>query len=208
METLGKIFGSTARVKIMRLFLFNPKTAYALDDVITRSRVKKANARTEINALTKIGFLRKKTFTVREELKMRKKDTKPRYKKVKKQGWVLDSKFPLMQPLTNLLLDSELINEKDMKKRISKAGAMKLILVSGLFLSNADRKLDLLIVGERIKKDVLEKEIAVIESEIGKELRYAAFSTEEFKYRLSMYDKLVRDTIENEYRLLVQKIEL
>ncbi|MCC2630730.1 MAG: hypothetical protein K0S38_539, partial [Candidatus Paceibacter sp.] len=32
-ETLEKIFGSAAKVKIMRLFLFNPVTVFDMDEI-------------------------------------------------------------------------------------------------------------------------------------------------------------------------------
>ena len=94
-------------------------------------------------------------------------------------------------------------NEKDIISRIKKSGRIKLLALSGLFIKDHNRKLDILIVGNRIKKDILEKEIAIIESEIGRELRYAFFDQEEFAYRTSMYDKLIRDILENDHKKLI-----
>jgi hypothetical protein len=45
-----------------------------------------------------------------------------------------------------------------------------------------------------------------MEAEIGKELRYAYFSTDEFRYRLSMYDKLIRDILDYPHRVLLDKL--
>jgi len=110
-----------------------------------------------------------------------------------------------MKPLQKLLVDSELIKEKDLLKRIKKSGSIKLLILSGLFVRDNDRKLDMLIVGEKIKKEILEKELAIIESEIGHEIRYAFFTQEEYAYRISMYDKLVRDVIEYERITIIDK---
>jgi hypothetical protein len=41
---------------------------------------------------------------------------------------------------------------------------------------------------------------------VGKELRYAFFSTDEFKYRMSMYDKLVRDILDYPHKVLLDKL--
>ncbi len=207
MESLGKIFGSNNRVKIMRLFLFNESTAFDIDDITQRSRVKKDQARKEITMLLKIGFLKKKQFSKKLLVPTKKKDTKPTYKTVKKQGWVLNKKFRLIQPLQTLLLDSELVHEKEMVKRLRKAGTISLLVLSGIFTKDDNRKLDILIVGKKLKRDILAKEISIIESEIGRELRYTFFTESEFKYRLSMYDKLVRDVIENEHIRLIHNIE-
>ena len=207
MELIGKIFGSKHRVNIMRLFLFNEGLPFDIKTVVIRSHVETTSARKELNMLTKIGFLKKKSFSLKVQKPLKKKDTKVTYKSIKTQGWVLDKKFILISALQTLLLDSELINEKEIIKRIKKSGTIKLIALSGLFIKDNNRKLDILIVGDRIKKEVLEKEINIVESEIGRELRYAFFNQEEFEYRMSMYDKLIRDILENDHKKLLNSLE-
>jgi hypothetical protein len=206
MESLGKIFGNKHRVKIMRLFLFNASTPFDAEDVSTRSKVKLLDARKELTMLMKIGFLKKKSFSIKLQKPIKKKDIKATFKTIKKNGWVLNTKFDLIRPLQMLLLDSELINEKEMVKRLKKGGSLKLLLLSGLFTRDDERKLDILIVGNKLKKDVLEKEIKIIESEIGRELRYASFDESEFNYRVSMYDKLIRDILEHDHKKLVNQL--
>lgn len=206
MESLGKIFGSNNRVKIMRLFLFNQSDIFDIDDIALRSLVKKTNARKELSMLSKIGFLKKKTFIKKTIKKGKGKNTKQKIIRKQTVGWVLNNKFDLSEPLKTLLIDSELIHEKDLITRIKKTGTIKLLALSGLFVKDNNRKLDILIVGDRLKRTLLEKEISKIESEIGRELSYAIFETEEFNYRIKMYDKLIRDIIENEHKMLVNKI--
>jgi len=206
MESLGKIFGNKHRVKIMRLFLFNAHTPFDAQDVTLRSKVKLPDVRKELTMLTKIGFLKKKSFSVKVQKPMKKKDTKPSFKTLKKNGWVLDTRFDLIRPLQMLLLDSELINEKDLIKRLKKTGSIKLLVLSGLFMRDDERKLDLLIIGDKIKKDLLEQEISLLESEIGRELAYAFFDVAEYDYRVSMYDKLIRDIMEHDHKKLINQL--
>ena len=206
MEALGKIFGSNHRVKVMRLFLFNNTLPFDIDDIASRTKVRKPDLRKELAMLTKIGFIKKKVFFAKVEKKSRKKNAKPEFRSVKKQGWILNAQFKLIKPLQSLLLDSELIQEKDMIKKVKKAGAIKLLVLSGLFIRDDNRVIDILVVGNNIKRDVLNREMGIIESEIGRELSYAFFDETEFQYRMSMYDKLVRDILENDHRLLINKI--
>ena len=63
METLAKLFGGQARVKIMRLFLLNHNSTLEIEDVVSRSRVTKVNSRKEVNALSAMGFVKQKTIT-------------------------------------------------------------------------------------------------------------------------------------------------
>ncbi|MCA9351403.1 hypothetical protein KC929_01325 [Patescibacteria group bacterium] len=208
MEVLEKLFGNKHRVKIMRLFLFNDGVPFDIDDLTIRSKVNTTAARKEIHLLLKLDFIKKKTFTKKIEKKSRskKRGVPPTYRSVKREGWMLNPKFELIRPLKMLLIESELIDEADIVNRIRKAGSVQLLLLSGLFVKDEDRKLDLLVVGDKLKRDVLDREIAVIESEVGHELCYAAFTKEEFLYRLGMYDKLVRDILENDHRTLIKRL--
>jgi hypothetical protein len=61
-------------------------------------------------------------------------------------------------------------------------------------------------VGDGVKKAKLDSIIKSVEAEVGKELRYAFFSTDEFKYRMSMYDKLVRDILDYPHKVLLDKL--
>src|ERR1035437_4666264 len=63
METLAKLFGGQARVRIMRLFLLNNNNNFEIEEVVSRSRVMKATARKEINALSTMNFIKQKVIT-------------------------------------------------------------------------------------------------------------------------------------------------
>lgn len=206
METLGKIFGSDARVKIMRLFLFNKSQSFDIDDVADRSLVARPEVRKTLTALTKIGFLRRKEFTKKIPLRATKSNPQPGFRKKKVSGWTLDKSFDLIDPLSELLINSELVREKDLLARFKKIGSLQLCILSGLFVQRFDDEVDIFLVADRIKRDLLVKEVRKLESEIGRELSYAVFDTKEFLYRLSMYDKLARHVLENEHRVLLNKI--
>jgi len=60
---------------------------------------------------------------------------------------------------------------------------------------------DLLIVGDKMKKGKIEEGVRRLEAEVGTELIYAVFETADFLYRLKMYDKLVRDILDFPHEL-------
>ena len=206
MELLGKIFGNPQRVKIMRLFLFNEGIPFTLEDVTRRSQSKRELVKKELKQLNSLGLIKAKSFSQKVATKPTKKKPEGGYKRVSTKGWILDKKFVLIKPLRNLVIDTELINSKDIIRRIKQAGSIKLLVLSGLFVKDENRKLDLLVVGDKLKPGVLKKQITAIESEIGKELSYGHFTVEEYEYRMSMYDKLLRDILENEHTQLVNKL--
>ena len=190
METLAKLFGSEAKVKIMRLFLFNPETIFDIDGISDRVKVDASHVRKEINQLEKIGLI------------------KPRVSHTgnNKKGFVLDSHFGYLTPLQNFLINVEPLNPKEIIKRITKLGAIKLIIIAGVFIQEPESRVDMLIVGDHIKKSSLENTIKTLESEIGKELRYTYFTTDDFKYRISMCDKLTRDILDYPHKKVLNKL--
>ncbi|MCB9809094.1 hypothetical protein H6776_01720 [Candidatus Nomurabacteria bacterium] len=208
MENLAKIFDSSARVKIMRLFLFNPETPYDTNDIAERSKVSTSTARRELSILLKTGFLKKKIFTKEVMLKPRTKAQKknPTIKKKKANGFILDEKFPLVKPLESLLIDNELVKTKDLYKRFKGNGSIKMLVLSGIFMKDTDRSTDMMVVGDKMDLKKLDRTIRILESEIGKELRYTVFTPEEFAYRMEMYDQHLLDVFEYPHERVVDKI--
>lgn len=181
-DTLGAIFNSPARVKIMRLFLLNSQAVLTPSMVASRSSVTPAMVRRELALLARAGFIcRKKERTAAKKLV---------------EGWSMDSRFEYTDALENLLFGTEFIDLEDLAKRFKRSGKVKLLLLSGVFNHNPAARLDLLIVGDNLKRPVVDRTIRSLEAEIGKELAYATFETSEFVYRASMYDKLIRDVID------------
>lgn len=185
MEILGKIFGSTARVKIMRLFISNVEQTFESKDIVARSRVNSAVVRKELSLLSSIGFIKKK-----------------------KQGYYFNPSFQYARQIENLIVGVDMFDRNALLKTFKKAGKVKLIIVSGAFIKSKDSRVDLLIVGDKIKRKTVEDGLKKIESEIGTELTYAVFDTEEFVYRLNMYDKLVRDILDFTHEVLLESKEL
>ncbi|HWA32277.1 MAG TPA: hypothetical protein VG694_02405 [Candidatus Paceibacterota bacterium] len=185
MEILGKILGSPARVKIMRLFLLNAKKNFTAKEVAKRSRVSPASARSELRMLASVAFIRKRGAS-----------------------FMLNTSFKYLSELEDLLINSESIDKDVVAGSFKRAGRVKLLVVSGVFLKNKDSRVDLLVVGNKMKRSRVEEEIRKLEAEIGRELVYAIFDTKEFNYRLNMYDKLIRDILDFPHEVLLQSKEL
>jgi len=185
MEILGKILGSSARVKIMRLFLLNPKNIFSRKDIIKRSRVNSSTASREIRLLSSIDFIKKHNT-----------------------AWSFNPAFKYAGEFDKLLIGSDTLDKKNIANNFKKVGRMKLLLVSGVFIKNKDTRIDLLIVGDKMKRNKIEEGIHKLEAEIGTELVYAVFDTKEFLYRLNMYDKLIRDVLDFPHEIILQTKEL
>ncbi len=188
METLSKLFGSETKVKVMRLFLFNPEKVFLMPEIAERAKVEVSKVRREVNALEKIGLL------------------KYRLSRNGQKSFFLDTQFVYLLPLQNFLINLEPLQPKEIVSKISRIGSIKLVITSGVFIQEPESRIDILVVGDNVKKGALEHTIKTIEAEVGKELRYAYFTTEDFRYRLSMFDKLIRDILDYPHKKILNKL--
>ena len=188
MEILEKILGNGARVKIMRLFLLNRSKGFKSKDIAKRSRVNPDAVRKELKLLSSVNFIKKRSSASPE--------------------WFFNSSFKYATELEDLLVRSDSLNQETILGNFKKVGHVKFLVVSGVFIKNDDSRVDLLIVGDKMKRGKIEEGIRKLEAEIGAELVYAVFETKEFVYRLNMYDKLVRDILDYPHEVLLQSREL
>lgn len=183
--SVAHIFGSEAKVRIMRLFIFNPSQYFAFKDVVLRTKEPGSKVRQELRNLTRANLIRKRG-----------------------RSYFLNPNYVYRPAVENFLIDAVPMTEKDILRKLSKAGNMKLVLISGVFMHDKEARADMLVVGDHLRNGQLVSAIARIEAELGKEIRYAAFETPEFRYRLGIYDKLIRDILDHPHQKIVNKLEI
>lgn len=205
MDILEKLFGTAAKVKIMRLFLFNPEYVFAFDEIVTRGKLISKEAKAELPDLIKIGLVKKKPF-IKDVVIAKKKKTVT--KRIKGMGYVLDAKFPYLNALKTLLISVSLHSHDDIAKRFSKVGKIKALIVAGVFIQDWESRVDLLIVGDELDTDRIQAVVRLLESELGKEISYTALDTSDFEYRIGVYDKLVRDILDFPHVKIVDRLSL
>jgi hypothetical protein len=196
MDILSRLFGSGSRVKLLRLFLLNTDSAFDVEEVARRAKVSPATVRREIAMFERIGLVRRRTIF--RELS--------RGGKKRVQGWMFYDKFPYYTELYRLLVNIPPLGSGEVVRRLSRVGRIKLLVLSGIFIQNPDSRVDMLIVGDQLKTGALENVMRALEADVGKELRYTAFNTEQFRYRLGIYDKLVRDILDYPHETVVDRL--
>lgn len=186
-DPLIKLFGSHSRLKLLRLFLFNPSQSFTAAEAAARSRVSSSAARSELLNLVASGLLRRA--------------------RTKLTRYELNDKFPYLQALKHLLLNTARRGES-VPERLRSAGAIKLIILTGVFVGDVEGGFDMLIAGDRIREGALREKVRSLEAELGRELRYALLTTADFLYRLNMNDKLVRDIMDYPHRIVFDRLDI
>ncbi|MDB5194888.1 MAG: seg [Parcubacteria group bacterium] len=187
MDPLSRLFGTPARLKLLRLFLFNDDTVLTVTDAAFRSKTPKDAARKELNVLTAAGVIKKKASK-------------------QGSGYAMNKKFPHYAALQIFLRETTDVSDTKILVTLRKAGVLRVVALSGLFTGALEPKVDLLVVGDRLEERQLASAIHTLEAELGRELRYASFTTEEFKYRVGVYDRLIRDVMDYPHRTILDRI--
>lgn len=197
-DPLEILFGSQARVKLLRFFLFNPQQIFSFDDISRRAKLVRRTARTELNALERAEVIKRKM--------MYEEGYSGRKKKV--QGFVLNDKFPQLASLQSFFFETAPIDGKTLLKHIRKAGKLDFVAATGVFMREFDRRVDVLIGAKKLSPTKVETAIRSLEAELGIEIRFAFLETEDLLYRVGMCDKLTRDVFDYPHQILVDKVDV
>lgn len=194
---MGKLFDSPARVKILRLFLLNPDSVFPKKEAGKRSQVRGAALSRELSLLSRAKLITpNRTGLVTDRKTGKVKKTK---------GFELNQRFPLLAPLRGLLVSNRPYSDEEIIRRFNHTGRLKLVVISGIFMHEPHSRVDILLVGDNLKKNLVEAELRTMEAEVGKELEYAILDTKEFDYRLEVYDKFIRDILDYSHRKILNK---
>jgi len=202
---LEQLFGSIPRVRILRLFMQNLEAGFSLTEIAERCQIELSAVRRELKRLVRANLLRERNSIVKEK--------NNNTKKKKTQGkivvaYTINPNFPLLDEVHSLVTKSFMASRKRLRTEIQKLGHVKLTVLSGIFLNNDRARTDLLIVGDKIDKRQLDVLLCRIESELGRPLQYTLMDTHEFKYRMDMYDRFLRDILERNHEKLINKLNI
>lgn len=182
MDKISKIFGGMSFVRIARIFLLHPEMSFSPADIREKTHLDPSDVRVIMNDLAGAGVIKKKG-----------------------SKWTLDRTCEFIKPLHELLI-GELLSDINLSKRIQRCGNVKLLVAAGVFLDNSESRTDLLLVVDKLNQKSLARTISALEADVGGEVRYAVFTPEEFTYRMSVNDKLIRDVFDYPHEKIINKI--
>lgn len=205
-DFFSELLGNPVRARILRLFCATPTGCFTTDDVVRRTQSKKQNVTREIKTLLALGLI-KKGICMRSVLNAKKKgETKSK----KMQGWVASVTSEHFKTLSAFVRDTQPPTEDSVLGKLKGVGTLKLVVTSGFFIDADENpsRVDLLIVGDTLKEKKISNILRSIEAEHGREISYALLSVPEFKYRVDIYDRLVRDVLDFPHQVLLDKLRL
>ncbi|NBD74075.1 hypothetical protein GVX82_03465 [Patescibacteria group bacterium] len=201
MDPITKLLGGTQRVRLLRLFFFNPEVTFDRDTAAKRVRSTPAATGKHLTALTRMGLLKKRTISV---------SAHRRDKRLKKRvpGFVADTRAPHATLLRDFLQATLSVSADELIKALRPHARLRLVVLSGFFVGAWDRRLDLLLVADRVNEEELGKAVGRLEADLGRELAFAVLSPEDYRFRQSIQDRLLRDVFDYEHVTILDRISL
>ncbi|MFA5076410.1 MAG: hypothetical protein WC480_03270 [Patescibacteria group bacterium] len=194
---LEHLFGSKTRVKLLRLFLNHPDTAYYTRE-LTRFLDSQINAiRRELANLESMEII----FSFHKD----NKGKRHKLGKQEKKYYQINSAHVLYPELRALLLKAHLLLENDLIKRIKKIGAIKYLALTGVFVGFIGAPTDLFVVGN-INRDRVTRLVKKFEKDLNYEINYTVMTKTEYKYRKDITDRFLYSILENKKIVVIDEL--
>ncbi|HOZ53141.1 MAG TPA: hypothetical protein PK142_00505 [bacterium] len=211
---LEKLFGSKARVKILKNFLLNPDKKFYIRQLARDLKLQVNSVRRELSNLEDFGLLSSDdnnntnsdllSNTPESKNNSKGKDIKEAGLKEKKYYWVNKS-FILFSEVKSLIVKSQILAGESFIKNLKSVCDPKFILLSGIFVNNENSPTDVLIVAN-IENDKLVKIINDLEQELSREVNFTVMDEAEFKYRQEVADVFLHSVLNARRIILLDKI--
>ncbi len=189
----------------MRVFVFNPSEVVTLATSAKRAGISGKAAARELKALEKLGLVKRgRSFSVTLA-----NGTKRMVQgKQREDLWMLNADFKHLRGVSGFIHETSPIKFDNIVGALRPGGKISAVILSGSFVGDPTRPADLIVAADPLHERKLESAIRQLEPQFGREIRFAAFSTPEFRYRLTIQDRLIRDTLDFPHLVLLDRTRL
>jgi hypothetical protein len=204
-DFLPEFLTNKNRARILRVFVFNAGDTMTIQDIAKRSGVAPKVALKEVKSLAKLGMIKQAkavTITLANTSKRKVKGNS------KVAAWTTNSDFKHLRAISNFIHEVSPVRYDNIVGALKRGGRISAVILSGTFMGDDTRPADILIASDSINERRLEAAVRSLEPAFGREIRYAAFSTPEFRYRITVQDRLIRDTLDFPHVVLLDKTRL
>lgn len=193
---LEQIFGSKARVKILKTFLSKPEQKYYTRQLSRDLELQVNSVRRELENLKNIGLI--KEIEENETTTTKKND---------KKYYNCNLEFILFHELKNLFTKANLLSCQEFLDSLKEVEDIRLLILSGIFTGETKALSDLLIVG-KVNKSKFLKDLHILEESLNKEINYTIMDETEYEYRLDIHDIFLYKFKQGKQLEIINKIDL
>ncbi len=182
---LKRLFTSNTRIKLLTTFLSNPDEEYFIRELTRKLEEQINSIRRELDNLKRAGFLKAK-------LRNRKK------------FYCVNKDYIFYEELRSMVAKA-LSTSENISKKIAEMGDIKLLVLTGLFLDQPTKTVDMLIVGDVDR----EKFQAFLANELHtrRPVKFTLMSEADYSYRRNLNDQFLTQTVDDQTaQVLIKKI--
>lgn len=204
-DFLGTFIGNLPRARVLRAFIFNQSELFTLSQAAKRAGVSAKAAEKEVRALEQMGLLKKGKAAIVKTVHARGGKVRSAKQDV---AWMFDQESKYARAVSMFIHEVSPVHYKTIVEALKGSGRLAAVILSGTFMGDPTRPADLIIAADALNEQRLDHAIRGLEPVFGREIRYAAFSTPELRYRLTIQDRLIRDTLDYPHLILLDKTRL
>ncbi|MEK9151897.1 MAG: hypothetical protein AAB692_00870 [Patescibacteria group bacterium] len=196
---LDRLIGSKTRVRLLQLFLANPKQPFFVRE-LTRKISAQINAvRNELKTLESLSIVEA------SEAPLSTGAAAEAVAAAQRRYYRLNTESLLYPELRALFLKARMVTEKDFVKKIADAGAIQYLALMGSFVGMTDAPTDLVVVG-KVNRDKLNSLIKNFEKEIGREINFTVMTPQEYKYRRDVTDRFLYSILDGKKIVIIDAL--
>ncbi len=203
-DFLGKLMGSTSRAKVLRVFFLDQSCVFSAPLAAKRAGMSSRTVLKEIAVLEKWGIVKPAKFAII----LANGTERAVGGKQKEVAWTVNPAFKYSLALSKFVHEVSPVQYKSILSGLKGSGRLVTVILSGSFVGDASRPADLVVAADGLNEARLETAVRALERQFGREIRYAAFSGSEFRYRMTVQDRLIRDTLDFPHLVLLDKTRL
>lgn len=194
---IEQLFGSKTRAKLLQLFMSNPNRSFYVREITRKIDEQINSVRRELANLLSIGIISSDSTNNR-------------------LYYEVDQKFEYYNPLAIMFggktakKDSPEPKASATKKEVAvtqsvttgnplveefkKAGHLKALILTGQFTRDEMAGVDLLVIGD-MNSSKIDNAVTELEASESKQIRYAVFTVDEYKYRHQINDRFISNVL-------------
>ncbi len=182
---LAQLLSSKPKTQLINLFLANPQRAFAFTELKLTTHCPQKLLRVTLKELDKMGFLNQ---TEKKRVKY----------------YQMNHYFALYPELVGFLRKAKHVPKDTLAAAAAKVGDCRLVVLTGVFAGRPRIETDLLFVG-KVSPKRLQTFLKLAAKFAEQEVSFTIFSPQEFEYRKVMNDRFVKNIMENDPVIVVDK---
>jgi hypothetical protein len=194
-DFLATLIGNPNQARILRTFIFNEGERFTAKQLSRLAGISGEGARDALENLKSMHLVRSISLPVVSGKK----------KEHSEKAWFLNPEFEHLKAIVRFVKDISPVRYDEIVEALKRTGKLSAVVLSGSFMGDKSRPADILVAADSLNEARLESAVRLLEPMFGREIRYAVFSTPEFRYRLTVQDKMLRDTFDFPHLVLLDR---